>query len=129
MIILGTKLNVVDNSGSKIAKCIKVLNKKKAATIGSIILVSLKKFANRRKVKKRIIYVGLIIGIKTWVNRLDGVVIKFFSNRLLLFNKQFKFLGTRIYGILLKEVKVKNLKEKKYKNYFHKIITYTSLMI
>ena len=112
MIIIGTKLNIVDNSGGKIAKCIKVIKKKKTASIGSIILVSLKKFLNRRKVKKRVIYIGLIIGVKSWVYRLDGAFIKFFSNRILLFNKQFKFIGTRIYGILLKEVKIFNMKEK-----------------
>ena len=129
MIIIGTKLNIVDNSGGKIAKCIKVINKKKTASIGNIILVSLKKFLNRRKVKKRVIYIGLIIGVKSWVHRLDGTFIKFFSNRILLFNKQFKFIGTRIYGVLLKEVKIFNLKEKKYRNYFHKVITYTSFMV
>lgn len=129
MIIIGTNLNIVDNSGGKIAKCIKVISKKKTASIGNIVLVSLKKFLNRRKVKKRVIYIGLIVGIKSWVSRSDGVFIKFFSNRILLFNKQFKFIGTRIYGILLKEVKISNLKEKKYRNYFHKVITYTSFMI
>ena len=129
MIIIGTKLNISDNSGAKIAKCIKIINKKKYISIGNILLVSLKKFFNRKKIKKRIIYIGLIIGIKYWVFRLDGTFIKFFSNNLLLFNKQFKFIGTRIYGLIFKEVKIKNLKEKKYKNYFHKIITYSSFMI
>jgi ribosomal protein L14 len=84
---------------------------------------------HRKKVKKRTIYIGLLIGIKYWVKRFDGIYVKFFSNKILLFNKQFKFLGTRIYGILLKEVKVSNWKEKKYRNYFHKIINYTSFMI
>jgi ribosomal protein L14 len=64
MIIVGTKLNIVDNSGGKIAKCIKIKSKKNKASIGNIILVSLKKFLNRRKVNKRIIYIGLIVGIK-----------------------------------------------------------------
>ena len=64
MIIIGTKLNISDNSGAKIAKCIKIINKKKYISIGNILLVSLKKFFNRKKIKKRIIYIGLIIGIK-----------------------------------------------------------------
>ena len=129
MIIIGTKLKISDNSGAKIAKCIKIIKKKKYISIGNIILVCLKKFFNRKKVKKRIIYIGLIVSIKYWVFRLDGTFIKFFSNNILLFNKQFKFIGTRIYGLIFKEVKINNLKEKKYKNYFHKIITYSSFMI
>jgi large subunit ribosomal protein L14 len=129
MIIIGTRLKVVDNSGGKIAKCIKIIGKTKTAYVGNIILLSLKKFINRKKINKRIIYIGLVIGIKFWIRRLDGVFVKFFSNRALLFNKQFKFIGTRIYGILLKETKSKNLKEKKYRTYFHKIIAYSSFMV
>lgn len=129
MIIIGTRLKVVDNSGGKIAQCIKIIGKKKIAYVGNIILLSLNKFINRKKINKRIIYIGLVVGIKFWIRRLDGVFIKFFSNRVLLFNKQFKFIGTRIYGILLKEVKSKNLKEKKYRTYFHKIIAYSSFMV
>jgi large subunit ribosomal protein L14 len=94
-----------------------------------LILVSLKKFSSRKKVNKRIIYVGLIIGVSYWISRLDGSLIKFFSNRLLLFNKQFKFLGTRIYGSILKEIRIKNLTEKKNKKYFQKIFSYSSSAI
>jgi large subunit ribosomal protein L14 len=64
MIIIGTRLKVVDNSGGKIAKCIKIIGKKKIAYVGNIILLSLKKFINRKKINKRIIYIGLVIGIK-----------------------------------------------------------------
>jgi ribosomal protein L14 len=92
-------------------------------------LVTLKKILHRKKVKKRTIYIGLVISVKYWIKRFDGSYIKFFSNRILLFNKQFKFLGTRVYGIILKEVKIFNWKEKKYRNYFHKIINYSSFMI
>jgi large subunit ribosomal protein L14 len=131
MIIIGTKLLIVDNSGGKIAKCIRIIEKgkKKFASVGNTILVSLVKFINKKKVKKRVIYIGLIIGIKYWVCRMDGTYIKFFSNSILLFNKQSKFLGTRIYGILLKEVKIKTMKDKKNRTYFHKIISYSSFII
>jgi large subunit ribosomal protein L14 len=91
-----------------------------------LILVSLKKFSNRKKVNKRTIYVGLIVGISYWIYRIDGNLVKFFSNRLLLFNKQFKFLGTRVYGSILKEIKIKNITEKKNKKYFQKIFSYSS---
>jgi len=65
MIQIESQLKVVDNSGAKLAKCISVKKKGKhpSATIGVLILVSLKKFSNRKKVNKRTIYIGLIIGI------------------------------------------------------------------
>ena len=130
MIIIGSKLIVVDNSGGFIAKCIRIIKKgKKIGSIGDTILVTLIKFINKRKVKKRVIYLGLIIGIKYWVYRLDGIYIKTFNNSILLFNKQFKLLGSRIYGSLLKEVKFKTIQEKDYKSYFSKVITYSSLII
>jgi ribosomal protein L14 len=65
MVQVESKLKVVDNSGAKIAKCISVKKKGKHSkvTIGQFILVSLKKFSNRKKVNKKIIYMGLITGI------------------------------------------------------------------
>lgn len=129
MIYIGTNVNISDNSGAKLGKCLKIVGGKKIGSIGDIILVTLKKILHRKKVKKRTTYIGLLIGIKYWIKRFDGIYIKIFSNKILLFNKQFKFLGTRIYGLLLKEVKISNWKEKKYRNYFHKVINYTSFMI
>ena len=114
MIQVESQLKVVDNSGGKWAKCILVgkKGKKPTATIGMLILVVLKKISNQKKVKKRTKYIGLIVGVNFWLKRLDGTFVKFFSNYLLLFNKQFKFLGTRIYGsILNKNYKFKRKKK------------------
>jgi large subunit ribosomal protein L14 len=131
MIQVESQLKIVDNSGAKWAKCISVKKKGKhpSATIGMVIFVSLKKFSNRKKVNKRTIYIGLIIGVSYWINRIDGRFVKFFSNRLLLFNKQFKFLGTRIYGSILKEIKIKSLTGKKNKKYFQKVFSYSQATI
>lgn len=131
MIQVESQLKVVDNSGAKWAKCISVKKKGKYPTgkIGMLILVSLKKFSNRKKVNKRIIYIGLIVGTSYWTDRIDGSFVKFFSNRLLLFNKQFKFLGTRVYGSILKEIRIKSITEKKNKKYFQKIFSYSSSAI
>ena len=128
MVIIGTKLTVVDNSGGKLAKCIVIKSKQKNATIGNLILVTLKIFFNKKKLEKRIIYLGLIIGVKYWIYRKDGLNIKFFFNSVLIFNKQFKFLGSRIYDILLKEVKMKNVKSKLHRTYFHKVIMFNSFL-
>lgn len=66
MIILRSKLQITDNSGGKIAKCIKILgfSNKKVATIGNIIFITIQNFLHRKKVQKRIIYIGLIITLK-----------------------------------------------------------------
>ena len=131
MIQVESQLKIVDNSGARWAKCVSVKKKgkKPSANVGTFILVSLKKFSNRKKVNKRTIYIGLIVGVRYWLSRANGNFIKFFSNRLLLFNKQVKFLGTRIYGIILKEIKIKSLTTGKNKKYFQKIFSYSSSAI
>jgi large subunit ribosomal protein L14 len=129
MIKIGTKLLVVDNSGAKLAKCIKLMGKQKISVVGNLISVTLSNLKNSKKVKKRIIYLGLIVGTSYWVSRVDGSFIKFFSNRLLVFNKSFKFLGSRVYGGVLKEIRIKSIKDKNYRKLFQKIISYSSLII
>jgi len=66
MIKLQTKLKIVDNCGAKLAKCIRIIGKGKGNSgfVGDLLLVTLSKFFNRKKVKKRLIYIGLIVGIK-----------------------------------------------------------------
>ena len=81
--------------------------------------------SSRKKVVKRTMYMGLIVGIAYWIGRVDGTFVKFFTNRLLIFNKQTKFLGSRIYGAILKETKATNLHEKKNQKYFQKVFSYS----
>jgi len=128
MIIKLSSLKVIDNSGAKWSKCIKVIGKSLVGNAGDLILVTLSNFVNRKKVKKRTVYLGLIAGVKAWVCRNDGSFFKFFSNKVLLFNRQYKYLGTRIYGAISKEVKFKtNIHTEK--KHFHKIFSYTSLIV
>ena len=131
MIQIGTKLKVVDNSGAKWVKCINILGKgnKKYARVGSIVLITISRFSSRKKVNKRKIYLGLVVGVAAWVFRKDGTHIKFFSNRLLVINKQYKFLGTRIYGAVLKEIRQLTAVNKKDRKIFQKIISYSSVIL
>lgn len=131
MVQVETKIKIVDNSGGKWAQCILVKKKGKhpLGCVGTFLLVTLKKFSKRKKVNKRIIYIGLVVGVCAWATRTDGTFIKLFSNRILLFNKQFKFLGTRVYGSIMKEIKITNLTEKKNRKYFLKIFSYSSSII
>ena len=128
MLIKGSSLKVIDNSGAKWSKCIKVVGKSLTATTGDILLITLSKFVNRKKIKKRTIYFGLIAGVKFWVYRFDGSSFKFFSNKVLIFNKQYKYLGTRVYGAVSKEIKIK-VTEFNGKKRFYKVFAYINLVI
>ena len=129
MIKNSTKLKVIDNSGGKIARCIDVVGKKKIAYVGNLLVITLHKCIHKKKVKKRCIYFGLIVNIKYWTKRLDGLFIKFFSNRLLVFNNKYKFLGTRIYGVVAKEIKLKSSSSKRTFKSFQKVISYSTLIV
>jgi len=130
MIIKESVLHTADNSGAKFLKCIGVLNKKNGvAFIGNTLLVSVKRFLHKKKLKKKLIYFGLLVTAKHYTYRRDGIAVKFCSNRVLLFSKQFKFLGTRIYGGIAKDIRTKLnfglIDKKKYQ----KVISYMSLVI
>lgn len=131
MLQFGSKLKVADNSGAHWAKCIGILGKgnKKCARAGSILLLTVIKFKHRKKVKKRTMYLGFVISVSVWVLRNDGTAIKFFSNRLLVFTKQYKFLGTRVYGIALKEVRSIPTLNKKTRKFFQKSIIYNTAIV
>ena len=129
MIQIGSKLNVIDNSGIKVVRCININSNKKTADIGNFILVTLHKYINILKSKKRVFYLGLIINVKFWVLRIDGIVLKYFCNNILIFNKNFKLLGSRVLGIISKEIKFKIYKNKQYFKIFQKVISYSSFIV
>lgn len=111
MIQQRTILKVSDNSGAKTVRCIKVLGgfKKKYASIGNIIVVSVQKLRNKSKktskVKKKEIYRALIIRTKTSLKNKNGMITKFQENSVVLLNKQGNPVGTRIIGPLPKYFK------------------------
>ena len=110
MITESTRFINADNSGARIIKCLKVVKDKKGKTnIGNFIKVSLKKYVNKKKLKKRAIYNGMPTLIKNSISRKDGLIIKGGSNKALLFNDSFKFLGTRCKGLVLKELRSNTL--------------------
>ena len=114
MILVGTQLNVSDNSGAKIIECIKILGKKSSsfASIGDIIVVSVKeitgKSKNTRKVEKGGIYKALVIETKKGIKRKDGSILRFHRNAALLLSDQGNPIGTRILGNVTYELRKKN---------------------
>jgi large subunit ribosomal protein L14 len=117
MIQQKTILKVFDNSGAKTVRCIKVLGgfKKKYASLGDIIVVSVQKLRNKSKktskVKKKEVYRALIIRTKTPYRKKDGSTIIFNENSVALMNKQGNPVGTRIMGPLPKLLKKRKVQK------------------
>ena len=111
MIQMQTKLDVADNSGAKQVQCIKVLggSKRRTASIGDIIVVSVKEAIPRGKVKKGEVQRAIIVRTKKPLIRDDGTSIKFDSNAAVLLDKQNEPIGTRIFGPVTRELRKKNM--------------------
>ena len=110
MIQVETKLDVADNSGAKKISCIKVLggSRRRYASVGDIIKVSVKEAMPHSKVKKGEVLRAVIVRTKKEVGRPDGSYIKFDNNSAVLLNNQNEPIGTRIFGPVARELRQKN---------------------
>jgi large subunit ribosomal protein L14 len=110
MIQMQTRLDVADNSGARSVMCIKVLGgtRRKYATIGDVIVVSVKDAIPNSKVKKGDIMKAVIVRTAKEVNRNDGSYIRFDNNSAVLINAQNEPVGTRIFGPVARELRAKN---------------------
>jgi large subunit ribosomal protein L14 len=109
MIQVETKLGVADNSGAKSVKCIKVLggSKRKVASVGDIIVVSVQDAIPHAKVKKGDVLKAVIVRTVAYVSRNDGSYVRFDKNEVVLVNEQGEPIGTRIFGPVLRELRDK----------------------
>ncbi len=109
MIQMQTNLDVADNSGAKRVQCIKVLggSKRKYASIGDTIVVSVKEAIPRGRVKKGQVMKAVIVRTATGVRRQDGSLIRFDRNAAVLVNAQGEPVGTRIFGPVTRELRAK----------------------
>lgn len=109
MIQAGSILNVADNTGAKKVKCIKVLggSGKMSGNIGEKIVVSIQNAITQkdRKVNPGEVHHAVIVRTKKEKKRKDGFIIKFFENAVVLLDKQGDLLGTRIFGVIPREIK------------------------
>lgn len=112
MIQMQTMLGVADNSGAKRVMCIKVLggSKRRTANIGDIIKVTVKEAIPRGKVKKGEVLNAVIVRTKKGVRRMDGSVIRFDGNAVVLLNNQSQPIGTRIFGPITRELRDRFMK-------------------
>jgi large subunit ribosomal protein L14 len=109
MVQMQTLLDVADNSGAKRLSCIKVLGgtKRKYASLGDVIVVSVKEAIPNSKVKKGDVMRAVIVRTVKEVRRVDGSYIKFDDNSAVLINPQNDPVGTRIFGPVARELRAK----------------------
>ena len=104
-----TNLEVADNSGARKVQCIKVIggSKRKFASVGDIIIVSVKEAIPKGKVNKGDVHQAVIVRTSKEIRRNDGSAIRFDKNAAVLINKQQEPIGTRIFGPVTRELRAK----------------------
>ena len=109
MIQMQTNLEVADNSGARRVMCIKVLggSMRKYASVGDVIVVSVKEAIPRGRVKKGDVHRAVVVRTAKEIRRTDGSLIRFDRNAAVLINKQGEPIGTRIFGPVTRELRVK----------------------
>ena len=110
MIQAESNLVVADNSGARRVQCIKVLggSKRKYASVGDVIVVTVKDAIPRGRVKKGEILQAVVVRTAKDVQRRDGTSIRFDKNAAVLITKQGEPIGTRIFGPVTRELRSKN---------------------
>ena len=105
-----TRLKVADNSGAKEVMCIRVLggSKRKFASIGDVIVASVKSATPGGTVKKKDVVKAVVVRTATGVHRPDGIHISFDDNAVVIINDQKQPRGTRIFGPVARELREKD---------------------
>ncbi len=109
MIQMQTNLEVADNSGARRVQCIKVLggSKRKFASVGDVIVVSVKDAIPRGRVKKGDVHRAVIVRTAKEIRRADGSAIRYDRNAAVLITPQNEPIGTRIFGPVTRELRAK----------------------
>jgi len=111
MIQVQTELFVADNTGAKRIECIKVLggSKRRYASIGDTIVVAIKEAIPKGKVKKGTVHKAVVVRTKKGIYRNDGSKLKFDNNAAVLTDEKGEPIGTRIFGPVTRELRLKGL--------------------
>ena len=109
MIQVQSELTVADNTGARIVECIKVLggSKRRYASIGDSIVISVKDAIPNGKVKKGTVHKAVVVRTKKAVHRNDGSKVKFDNNAVVITDEKNEPLGTRIFGPVTRELRAK----------------------
>ncbi len=109
MIQAQTRMKVADNSGAREVQCIKVIggSKRRTASVGDIVVVSVKSALPTSKVKKGEVAKAVIVRTKKVIRRPDGSSIRFDDNAAVLVNQNKEPVGTRIFGPVARELRAR----------------------
>ena len=109
MIQVQTELLVADNTGAKRVECIKVLggSKRRYASVGDLIVVSVKDALPKGKVKKGSVHKAVVVRVKKGIQRQDGSKVKFDNNAAVLIDDKGEPVGTRIFGPVTRELRTR----------------------
>lgn len=109
MIQMQSRMEVADNSGARQVQCIKVLggSKRRTASVGDVVIVSVKEAIPRGRVKKGNVQRAVIVRTKKGLNRAYGETISFDTNACVLINNNNEPVGTRIFGPVTRELRAK----------------------
>lgn len=109
MIQQQSRMDVADNSGAKKLYCIKILGgtRRKYASVGDVVVVSVKEAIPNSKVKKGEVHKAVVVRTRRAVRRPDGSYIRFDDNSAVLINPQMEPIGTRIFGPVARELRAK----------------------
>ena len=109
MIQVQTELHVADNTGARVVECIKVLggSKRRYASIGDNIVVSVKEAIPNAKVKKGSVHRAVVVRTKKSIYRNDGSNVKFDNNAVVITDEKGEPIGTRIFGPVTRELRAK----------------------
>ena len=109
MIHVQTHLEVADNSGARRVECIRVLggSHRKTATVGDVIVVSVKEAIPRGRVNKGDVHKAVVVRTAKEIKRADGTAIRFDRNAAVLINAQGEPIGTRIFGPVTRELRAR----------------------
>jgi len=113
MIQLRSMIQIADNTGAKLAQCIKVLggSRKRYARIGDIVVVTIKQASPRGAVKAHSVERGVVVRTKKETKRKDGTYIRFDENAIVIISKENEPKGTRIFGPVARELREKGFQK------------------
>ena len=108
-----TWLNVADNTGAKRVMCIKVLggSKRRYASVGDVITVTVKEAAPKGVVKKKTIQKAVVVRQSSPIRREDGSSLRFDENSVVIVNQDNQPKGTRVFGPIARELRAKGFQK------------------
>jgi large subunit ribosomal protein L14 len=130
MLFVESILKAADNAGPKTVKCLKLLKNvgnRKSMRLGNEIIVAIqkKKVKFRKRLLDKKVFFALIISTRSKTRRIGDCFVKFSANRSLLLNEEYRYLGTRVYGPICREIRDTKIKEMKFK----RIISYSGFTV